>query len=72
MTGDFMEKAFESYSSVRIKATGVTSIVVAEDTDGGTKPPIYFVEKDEPFKNGDPNNDFVWCEPEEIERREKI
>jgi len=72
MTGDFMAKAFEPYSSVRIKATGVTGVIVAADADGGIKPPIYFEEKDESFKNGDPNNDCMWCEPEEIERREKI
>ena len=41
-----MSKTFKLYESVRIKATGVTGVVVAEDTDGGTKPPIYFVEKD--------------------------
>lgn len=62
-----MADTFELYSSVRIKATGVTGVVVAEDTDGCTKPPIYFVEKDDPFKKGDPNNDCVWCDPDEIE-----
>ena len=60
-------KTFDLYESVRIKATGVTGVVVAEDTDGGTKPPIYFVEKEEAFKTGDPNKDCVWCDPEEIE-----
>lgn len=67
-----MAGTFELYSSVCIKATGVTGVIVAEDTDGGTKPPIYFVEKDERYKTGDPNNDCVWCEPEEMARREKI
>lgn len=62
-----MAYTFELYSNVRIKATGETGVVVAEDTDGGTKPPIYFVEKDAVFKNGDPNNDCVWCDPDEIE-----
>ncbi len=67
-----MAEIFKLYESVKIKATGVTGVVVAEDTDGGKKPPIYFVEKDDQYKTGDPNNDCVWCEPEKIERREKI
>ena len=62
-----MSKTFKLYESVRIKATGVTGVVVAEDTDGGTKPSIYFVEKDDAFKTGDWEADCIWCEPEEIE-----
>ena len=58
---------FELYESVRIKATGIPGVVVAEDTDGGTKPPIYFVEIDDDYKTGVPDEDIVWCDPEEIE-----
>ena len=59
---------FELYESVRIKATGVTGIIVAKDTDGDTKPPIFFVEKDDAFKTGKASEDCVWCDSEEIER----
>ena len=31
-------KTFELHESVRIKATAVTGVVVAEDTNGDTKP----------------------------------
>ncbi len=60
-------KMFKLYESVRFKNTGETGVVVAKDTDGGTSPPIYFVEKDETFKTGDPNKDCVWCNSEEID-----
>lgn len=58
---------FELYESVRIQAAGVTGVVAAEDTDGGAKPPIYFVEKDDAFQTGNWETDCIWCEPEEIE-----
>lgn len=59
--------SFKLYESVRIKSSGITGVVVAEDTDGGTEPPIYFVEKDDEYKTGKLDNDCVWCRPEEIE-----
>lgn len=62
-----MTNTFELYESVRIKGSGVTGVVVAEDTDGGTKPPIYFVEKDEKYKVGSPDKDCVWFSSHEIE-----
>lgn len=57
----------ELYERVRIKDTNETGVVVAFDTDGGRKPPIYFVEKDDKYKNGVPDDECVWCEPDEIE-----
>lgn len=56
-------RSFPLYEGVRIKGTSVTGVIVAVDTDGNTKPSIYFVEKDEIFKSGDPNADRVWCAP---------
>lgn len=56
---------FELYSSVKIKESGITGVIVAVDSDKGTKPPIYFVEKDDEFKTGE--NDLVWLEAREIE-----
>ena len=70
--GGFMAESFKLYESVRIKATGITGVIVAKNTDGGEKPPIYFVEKDEQYKTGNPNYNCVWCEPGEIERRGTI
>lgn len=34
-----MAEIFKLYESVKIKATGVTGVVVAEDTDGGKNRP---------------------------------
>ena len=56
---------FELYSSVKITGSNITGVIVAVDTDGGTKPPIYFVEKDDRFKTGE--DDLVWLEADEIE-----
>ncbi|MCC8073064.1 MAG: hypothetical protein LIO62_02935 [Clostridiales bacterium] len=61
-----MTEAFELYESVKIVGTGQTGVIVAIDDDGGTKPPIYFVEKDDKFKTG--NDDLIWLENNEIER----
>ena len=61
-----MKQSFELYESVRIKETGVLGTIVAIDTDGGTKPPIYFIEKDDKYKNW--KNDLIWCEGKEIEK----
>lgn len=58
---------FDLYERVIIKETGVTGVIVAEDTDGGTKPPICFVEKDDHFKTGVPNEDCVWCDPKNLD-----
>lgn len=63
-----MTDVFELYENVRIKGTDVTGVVVAEDTDSGTRPPIYFVEKDEEYKTGEPDEDCVWCAVHELER----
>lgn len=63
-----MAEEFETYTSVRIIKTAETGVIVAIDTDGGTKPPIYFVEKDDRYKIGLPDNDCIWCEPDEIEQ----
>ena len=62
-----MSNIIKLYESVRIKGTVITGVIVAEDTDGGTKPPIYFVEKDDSFKTGEIESDCIWCEPEELE-----
>ncbi len=59
-----MSNRFNLYEQVKIKFSDETGTVVAVDTDGGTKPPIYFVEKDDKFKNGE--NDLVWLEASEI------
>lgn len=61
-----MTEAFELYESVKIVGTGQTGVIVAIDDDGETKPPIYFVEKDDKFKTG--NDDLIWLENNEIER----
>lgn len=62
-----MTDTFELYENVKIKGTDVTGVVVAEDTDGGTKPPLYFIEKDDKYKVGVPDKDCVWCAAQEIE-----
>ena len=62
-----MNTAFELYESVRVKNTKETGVVVAVDTDADTKPPIYFVEKDDKYKTGTPDDDCIWCLPDEIE-----
>ena len=43
-----------------------TGVIVAIDTDNGTNPPIYFVEKDDKYKIGMPEKDCVWCNFDEI------
>lgn len=62
-----MTDNFELYESVRIKGTDITGVIVAEDTDGGTKPPLYFIEKDEKYKTGVPDQDCIWYAASEIE-----
>lgn len=62
-----MTNKFELYESVRIKGTDITGVIVAEDTDGGTKPPLYFIEKDDKYKIGVPDQDCIWCAAHEIE-----
>jgi hypothetical protein len=52
---------------VRIKAGNIPGVIVAIDTDGGTKPPIYFVEKDDDYKDGLCDHDLIWCDSDEIE-----
>jgi hypothetical protein len=61
-----MAEIFELYEIVIIKSQNIPGTIVSIDTDGGTKPPIYFVEKDDAYKNG--KNDLVWCEGEEISK----
>ncbi len=62
-----MKKQFELYEKVKIIATDETGIVVAIDTDGGTKPPIYFVEKDGEFKTWT-SKDLAWYEGYQLKR----
>lgn len=54
------------YDKVKIKKTGKKGTIVFIDTDGGTKPPIYFVEIDQEEKTGEGKEDMVWVETEEI------
>lgn len=61
-----MEHYAEEYERVRIKKGNIPGTVVCIDTDGGTKPPIYLVEKDDEYKAYD-GNDLVWCELDELE-----
>ena len=53
------------YESVKVKSENITGIIVAIDTDNGTKPPIYFVEKDDIYKTGE--SDLEWYESHELE-----
>jgi hypothetical protein len=57
---------FSLYDSVRIKVGNIPGVIVAIDTDGGTKPPIYFVEKHDSYKDG--QTDLVWCDADELEK----
>ena len=60
-----MKECFDLYTAVRVKDQGITGVIISVDTDGGTKPPVYLIEKDDKHKTG--KNDLVWVEPHEIE-----
>ena len=55
------------YEPVLIKQTGQTGVIVDVDTDGETRPPVYFVEKDDPYKIGIFSEDCIWCRYDEVE-----
>ena len=63
-----MKIEFEIYETVKIKSENVIVYIVSISTDSGTKPPLYFIEKDDKFKIGDFSKDLVWCSREEIEK----
>lgn len=59
---------FLEYDKVRIKKTGKHGTIVYIDTDGGTKPPIYFVEIDQEEKTERDEENMIWCEEEELDQ----
>lgn len=59
---------FLEYDKVKIKKTGKHGMIVSIDTDGGTKPPIYFVEIDRAEKTEHDEENMFWCEENELEK----
>ena len=59
---------FSEYDKVKIKKTGKHGAIVYIDTDGGTKPPIYFVEINQEEKTECDEENMIWCEEEELDR----
>ena len=57
---------FEIYEAVKIKSSGKTGEIVAIDTDGGTKSPLYFVEICQKDKTGNLNEDMLWLEEKDL------
>lgn len=49
----------EDYTRVKIKGTEICGTIVAIDTDGDTKQPLYAIEKDDEYKKRD-GQDIVW------------
>lgn len=58
---------FGLYDKVRVKSNQKIGFIVCIDTDGGTKPPIYYVELSE-SESDDLNDVLVWYEEDEIEK----
>lgn len=59
---------FSEYDKVKIKEIGKHGVIVCIDTDGGTKPPIYFVEIDQAEKTEHDEENMIWCEEDELVR----
>lgn len=55
---------FKLYDCVMIRESHIAGYVVAIDDDGGKRPPIYLVEKEDAEKTG--TDDLVWLDEEEI------
>lgn len=57
---------FSEYDNVTVKKSGKKGTIVYIDTDGGTKPPIYFVEIEQEEKTGNFKEDMIWCNGDEL------